>query len=151
MESFRKQQNILRRDLNELVDSIHHMYNKAASKIQFHKADLKKNSKKLKTALNQQKEIWYREIDNIIINIQSKFDEMDSRYLAILDKQELEINDKITNISRIVSDIKDLVDSNDINRVLMYKSKNEELRELPPSLRLLFRTLNPKQLTKNTF
>ena len=148
MESFRKQQNILRRDLNELVDSIHHMYKEAASKIQFHKADLKKNSKKLKTALNQQKEIWYREIDNIIFNIQSKFDEMDSRYLAILDKQELEINDKITNISRIVLDIKDLVDSNDINRVLMYKSKNEELRELPPEFTASLPNFKPKAIDK---
>lgn len=52
------------------------------------KADLMKNYERLTTDLNEQGEVWHREIDTIIRNLKSDLYKMKSNHLDVINKQE---------------------------------------------------------------
>lgn len=73
------------------------------------KVDLRENSNKLKTALDEHGENLDREIDNAIKTLKADVDEKESKDLVHLDKQRDEIERKISEITRIIADLKKLL------------------------------------------
>ena len=86
---------LIQQDLHELEESIFPKYKNAASNIPVRRDLIRKNSKKVATSLKKQGEIWHKEIDIMIQNMQSKIDEMDSKLQAELDQLEDELNERI--------------------------------------------------------
>lgn len=84
-----RKQRDFQKDLRELEKSIYPEYEEIAKNITIQKADLDKNSNKLSVAINKHGNDLHRKIDAII---QKKmiFDlnEMDSKYLAVLNKKK---------------------------------------------------------------
>lgn len=89
------------------------------------------NSQKLTTVLNNQGKKWHREIDDLIRKLKSDFDELDSKHLAVVIKQETEITTRLSEISRCIVELETLLESTDVCLVSSYKSKNPEFRKLP--------------------
>lgn len=121
-------------DLQELENSIYPKCQEIASDIPSQKALLVENSKDFTTTLNKQREIWYNEIDIIIKNLKSEFDEIESKDTMALNSQEDEITRLIDEVTQSIACVKKLLASNDISLVFEYKSRNAEFRKLPPKL-----------------
>ncbi|XP_062572755.1 uncharacterized protein LOC134234718 [Saccostrea cucullata] len=98
------------------------------------KRNLEKHYDKLTTAVTKQGEDWHREI-NIIVNKQkSEIDEMKTRHLAALNKQENGIKQITSDVKQSIFDLKKILDSDDVSLASTYKSKNAEFRRLPPKV-----------------
>nr|XP_034304767.1 tripartite motif-containing 13-like [Crassostrea gigas] len=139
---------IIQKDLQELEKSIYPKYQEIASIIPVQKSALSENSQKLTTEIDKHGEDLHREIDTIIRNMKSNVEEMDTKHLAVLDKQEDEIKHTISEITQTITELKTLLDSNDVSRVSAYKSRNDEFRRLPPKLTVSLPSFTPQKINK---
>ncbi|XP_052680640.1 uncharacterized protein LOC128161395 [Crassostrea angulata] len=139
---------IIQKDLQELEKSIYPKYQEIESIIPVQKSALNENSQKLTTEIDKHGEDLHREIDTIIINMKSNMEETDTKHLAVLDKQEDEIKHIISEITQTITELKTLLDSNDVSRVSAYKSRNDEFRRLPPKLTVSLPSFTPQKINK---
>nr|XP_034304760.1 tripartite motif-containing protein 3-like [Crassostrea gigas] len=143
----RSKENI-QKDLQELEKSIYPKYQEIASIITVQKSALNENSQKLTTEIDKHREDLHREINTIIRNMKSNVEEMDTKHLAVLDKQEDEIKHTFSEITQTITELKTLLDSNDVSRVSAYKSRNDEFRRLPPKLTVSLPSFTPQKINK---
>lgn len=105
------------------------------------KADLNRNKEKLMSDVNERGEERHRVIDNIIKILKSDIDKTESKHLAVLQKHEDEINQSTLEITQRIGELNKLLDYNDVCILSRYKSRNAELRKLPPILNFLTKLL----------
>lgn len=147
LNTFESKKEVLQRDLQELEKYIFPKYSSVASSILFQKAEINKNSQKLKIILTERGEAWHKEIDNLIKNLKSDLDEMEHKYLAVLNEKEYEIKRTMSEITKNIDFIKALLKSADVCRVSEYKSRNGEFRKLPPKLKVSLPKFLPREIT----
>lgn len=148
MDNFKNKQKNLKRNLQELEKSILPNYQERASSIKVQRSDIMDNSEEITGALKKQGEIWYREIDTIILNLQSEFNTKNTQCLDLLQREEDKINKHITEISQIIDELKRLLDSEDVYLVSKYKPETEQFKILPPKPKIVLPNFEPQKINR---
>ena len=78
--------------------------------------------------------------------MQTEIDDMESKHLAVIGKQEDAIIHTITEINQNIIDLKKLLNTSDVCHVSKYKSKNEEFRRLPAQFQVTLPTFTPRKI-----
>ncbi|XP_078341051.1 uncharacterized protein LOC111108437 [Crassostrea virginica] len=139
---------IIKKDLQEIEKFIYPKHQEAASNIPVLRANARKHTQKLTTALKKQGETLHQEIDTIIQKMQSEIDDMDSKHLFVIDEQEKAINHTITEIEQTILDLRKLLDTSDVSLISEYKSRNEEFKKLPAQFQVTLPTFTPKEIKR---
>ncbi|XP_061177589.1 uncharacterized protein LOC133186351 [Saccostrea echinata] len=146
LEVNKSKKEAIEKDVEELLNSICPKYEEISAEIHEEKAGLDKPYEKLTTAVIKQGEDWHREI-NIIVNRQkSEIDEMKSKHVAALNKQEYEVKQITSDVKQSILDLKKILDSNDVSLTSSYKSRNAEFRNMPRKVIVALPTFYPHQI-----
>lgn len=148
LKKLKMKKDAMQKDLQELK-SIYSNYQDIACSIPVQKAELNENSKNLKIAISKQGEDLHREIDNVIKAMASDLDEMGSEQLAVLQKQEDKITCKISEITQTITNLTNILDSNDVTLVSKYKCKNDEFKSLPSIIKVTFPKFTPQNVNRD--
>ncbi|XP_078321444.1 E3 ubiquitin-protein ligase TRIM45-like [Crassostrea virginica] len=98
-EHCKNNQEVIRRDLQELDEIIYPKYREAASTIPARRADAEEHTPKVKAALKNQGESLHTEIDLIIQGKLMEIDDINSQILTAIDREEETLNETIKEIS----------------------------------------------------
>ncbi|XP_078342038.1 uncharacterized protein LOC144627896 [Crassostrea virginica] len=149
LKAMAEKKELIRKDLQELEESIYPKYQEAATNIPVQRADVNKHSQKLTTALDKQGEALHTEIDTIIQGMKSEIDDMDTRHITVIDQQEVAINKTNTDIKKVILDLKRLLDTSDVCLVSEYTSRTEEFRSLPAQFQVTSSpTFTPQEIKR---
>lgn len=132
LKNLKSKQKALQKDLDELERSLYHNYQTFASTIQIKITDIQETAKIMATDIDAQGKVWHREIDVIMKHLKSEVKKIESKQMVVLNKQQEETNQIMDEIEQTILDLKKALDSNDINFVYAYRSRNNEFREMPP-------------------
>lgn len=75
-------------------------------------------------------ENWYKVIDSMIKKLKLDFNEMDLKFLVVLNKKENEIMGIIFEIEQKIVNLKEKMSFNDFCFVFIYEFRNDEFRKL---------------------
>nr|XP_022299104.1 uncharacterized protein LOC111107938 [Crassostrea virginica]XP_022299105.1 uncharacterized protein LOC111107938 [Crassostrea virginica]XP_022299107.1 uncharacterized protein LOC111107938 [Crassostrea virginica]XP_022299108.1 uncharacterized protein LOC111107938 [Crassostrea virginica] len=148
LKAMAEKKEVIRKDLQELEESIYPKYQETATNIPVQRADVNKHSQKLTTALDKQGEALHIEIDSIILGMKSDIDDMDAQHKAAIDEQEDAINKTSTEIKKVIQDLKRLLDTSDVCLVSEYTSRTEEFRSLPFQFQVTLPTFTPQEINR---
>ncbi|XP_048777883.2 uncharacterized protein LOC125681722 [Ostrea edulis] len=138
----------LQKDLEELEIRIYPRYEKMAFDVQTEKAELQASYGKLTTAVDQHGDVLHRAITAIVNQRKSDIEEMKNNHMAALDKNTYQITQRITELRKIIEDLKKILNTKDVSLTSAYKSRNGQFRHLPPKIHITLPNSSPSKINK---
>ncbi|XP_078342036.1 uncharacterized protein LOC111106791 [Crassostrea virginica] len=148
VKAMAEKKELIRKDLQELEESIYPKYQEAATNIPVQKDDVNKHSQKLTTALDNQGKALHTTIDTIIQGMKSEIDVMDAQHIAAIDEQEVAINKRSTEIKKVIQDLERLLDTSDVCLVSEYTSRTEKFRSFLGQFQVTLPTFTPQEINR---
>lgn len=145
-EIFQQKKETLLRDLQEMEQIICPKYQNIAADIPIRKDGLEENIINTTASVCKQGDEIYSLIDHIMTELKTEIATSGSKQLAALDKVEKDIDQRISEIKKIILDMKKLQDSNDISLISKYKSKNYEFKTYFPKTNVLFTNFSAPEM-----
>ncbi|XP_062607007.1 uncharacterized protein LOC134268774 [Saccostrea cucullata] len=131
LEVFNNKKEMIKKEQNELNDTIYPTYQDIASDVQNRMSQLQKEYGDLSTAITKHGEDWHREIDKLVQKLKAEVDEMKNTQLQTLQKHLDEIMKKISDIKEEIDLMEIATDTNDLSKLFNITSSVDIYRNLP--------------------
>lgn len=128
------------------IQSVFARYEERVSVIEREKSSLEGDCEKLTTAITNQGKALHREVDVIVTNRNSYIEETKNKTMEVLNKQQYEITQIVSELEQILFELRKMLDTNDVNIVSTYKSKYTEFKSLPPKVHVTLPSFSPKKI-----
>nr|XP_011439238.2 uncharacterized protein LOC105336573 [Crassostrea gigas]XP_011439239.2 uncharacterized protein LOC105336573 [Crassostrea gigas]XP_019926309.2 uncharacterized protein LOC105336573 [Crassostrea gigas] len=142
---------ILQKDLNDLKNIVYPKYQQFAYDLHVQKANLNRNSQRLVTAISKHGEDLHQNIDFAIEKLKSDVDEIECKYLVVLNKQIDEITRTISEITESIAELNKIQNSGDVSHFFAYQSRNAEFKRVPSKPTVFLPEFIPQKINKETF
>lgn len=146
MKTYNRTKEIIQKDLKELEISFLPRYQDIVYNIPVQKADVYRNSQELTTAINKRGDDWHKEINTIIERKKSEIMEIEKKCLAVLQKQEYEVTNIISEITRCITDLNGILVKGDIALALAYTSTNDSFRNFLPKFKVIYPSFSSQKI-----
>lgn len=146
MMIFRSKIETIQKDVQELKPFIFHKYQEMADSVKAQKTTLDEKSKELLNVISKHGDDWHREIDRVTLSELKKVDVMRIKCMHVLDKEETGIMDQISKMKQYMSDLKELLDYNDVYKISSFQSRIAEFRRLPLEVFIDFSTFPSQKI-----
>nr|XP_034317437.1 uncharacterized protein LOC105345308 [Crassostrea gigas] len=149
LHSYKTQKEIVKKDTEELENSISPKYEEIARDLENQLANLDGGYEKLTKTMSKQGEQWHREIDAIINKMKTEISEIKVKHRDILQKHL----DEIKQIQSLIKDtfliLIELEKSTEVSPTIEYSSKIREFSKLPHKAQVTLPTFIPKSVDRN--
>nr|XP_022288522.1 uncharacterized protein LOC111100732 [Crassostrea virginica] len=147
-EVFNQKKDQIQKDREEIKLHFLSAYEDIATELENKIASLDVDYNILTMELSKHREELHREIDNVINQRQKEIDENKVKHLFILKKHLEEIKHLQSLMQETLHDLIEKKDSNEVNPIIQYSSKNQELSKLPPEVNVSMPKFIPQQIEK---
>lgn len=145
-ENFERKHNQIKKDLQELEQSIYPKYQEIVSHVTKQIANLPHASQKMINDLGKQGDEWHKVIDQLTEKLKSDVHEMETNFLIVLNHHEDFITKKMHEIEQLILHLKNILDFHDIDPVSAYRSKNDTVRRLPKIVKIPFQSFTALEI-----
>ncbi|XP_061177448.1 uncharacterized protein LOC133186233 [Saccostrea echinata] len=137
LQNFAFKKETLQKDLTLLVEVISPKYENLASEIKMQKGIVEEKYNDLTLSVVKHGEDWHRHVDIAVSKRKSEIEENKTKHLSALSKHEVETNQMWSYVKKSITEIKTILNSDDISLVSEYKRESEALKKVPPNLKIM--------------
>lgn len=138
----------LEKDLIELENCIYPKYLRLGKYIPVQKAEYSKHSQQLLKSINKHGENLHKEIDINLEKLKSNLNEMNFKFNNVLEIHEKKIMQIISEIEQSITDLRNLLKSNETGVVSAYKSEIARFGRLLPKITISLPVFTPYTINK---
>nr|XP_019924222.2 uncharacterized protein LOC105331618 [Crassostrea gigas] len=149
LHAYKTQKEIVKKDTEELENSISPKYEEIARDLENQLAKLDGRYEKIATTISKQGEQWHREIDIVINKMKTEISEIKVKHRDILQKHLDEIKQIHSLINQTFLILMELEKSTEVSPIIEYSSKIREFRKLPPEVKVSLPTFISKPIDRN--
>eukprot|EP00105_Crassostrea_gigas_P043784 XP_019927932.1 PREDICTED: tripartite motif-containing protein 2 [Crassostrea gigas] len=146
--AYKTQKEIVKKDTEELENSISPKYEELARDLENQLANLDGGYEKLTTSMSKQGEQWHREIDIVINKMKTDINEIKVKHRDILHKHLGEIKEIQSLINQTLQAIRKIEESTEVSPTIEYSSKIGEIRKFPFKVKVTLPTFIPKPIDR---
>lgn len=107
-----------------------------ASDFKFQLDGLDEQYEKLTSDVTKHGEEWHKEIDAIIKKTKDEIQVMKNKHKNTLNKHLIEIENLISDVKQCLSEIEDILQSNEASKSLFYEVRSDKYDKIPPKLNI---------------
>eukprot|EP00105_Crassostrea_gigas_P036884 XP_019921032.1 PREDICTED: uncharacterized protein LOC109618198 [Crassostrea gigas] len=146
--AYKTQKGIVKKDTEELENSISPKYKEIALDLKNQLASLDGGYEKLTTVISKQGKQWHREIDIVINKMKTELSEIKVKHKEILQKHLDEIKQTQSLIDKALLAMKEIKESTEVSPTIEYSSKIKEFSNLPLKITVRMPTFIPKSIDR---
>nr|XP_022288663.1 uncharacterized protein LOC111100843 isoform X1 [Crassostrea virginica] len=129
-----KKKDLIAGDLRELEDSIFPTYENAGLSLPDQRDHLEKKFQKINEFLDQTRRALQNEIDNMIMKMQTNIKMFRDKHLSAINEKEEAIQSTIKEIKKRITEIKEILNCEDLDKVFAFRSRIREFEKLPAKI-----------------
>ena len=145
---FETKKELMLKDSQDLENFTKKQYQEAVKNIPLQKDKIREHSQKLITALDKQGKALHTEINTVIQRMKSEIEDMGALLIGATHQHEKAINYTITEMEKVIIDLKKLKDSQDAWLVSEYTSRTAEFRNSLAQFQETLPTFTPREINR---
>lgn len=145
---YKTKKECIEKDTREIEKVISPTYEEIKNELIYQIASVDREYEKITTCMSEQGEIWHTEVDKVINKMKNEISEIKKNHRAILEKHLNEIKQIKSLIEENLVTLNNIEESNDVSKIVNYRTRLNEFRKLPPKVHVKMPTFCSKPTPK---
>nr|XP_022292427.1 uncharacterized protein LOC111103438 [Crassostrea virginica] len=144
VDIFKRKKEVIKNDSDELEQEILPSYEEIVKQVKFNGEKVQETFEDVLNDIEKQRKIWHQEIDLIVNALKDDVGCMRKAHKKAQSDHLNTLQELLVDVRQSIQKNKDLLESLEISRLLLYKSMNSALKKFPPKLEISVPRFIPK-------